>query len=107
MELFAISVVASRVQTMKDHQAPEAESAAELADVFCRNARRRVTQLFGELWHNDDDLNYEAAQAVMDERYAWLESGILTMEEVDAARARRQAGATATSVEELLEAAHR
>ncbi|MCC6142461.1 MAG: acyl-CoA dehydrogenase family protein [Candidatus Hydrogenedentes bacterium] len=90
MELFAISVVAARVQTMKDHKSAEAESAAELADLFCRNARRRVTQLFRDLWYNDDDLNYDVAQGVMDQRYAWLERGIITMDEADAARAARQ-----------------
>ena len=40
-------------------------------------ARRRADALFGELWANDDDSRYRAAQNVLDGRYKWLEEGIL------------------------------
>jgi len=40
-------------------------------------ARRRADALFGELWANDDDSRYQAAQNVLDGRYKWLEEGIL------------------------------
>ena len=34
-------------------------------------------QLFGELWHNDDDADREAAAKLLDGRYRWLEEGIV------------------------------
>ena len=33
--------------------------------------------LFHELWANDDDSRYRAAQKVLEGRYAWLEEGML------------------------------
>ena len=53
-----------------------AESALELADLFCRQARRRADVLFEELWHNDDDLNTKRAFEVLDGRYDWVEEGV-------------------------------
>jgi hypothetical protein len=55
----------------------DADSAFELAALFCKGARRRVDRLFDELWHNDDADNYAAAQAVLSGRYTWAEGGIL------------------------------
>ena len=40
-------------------------------------AKRRADALFGELWANDDDSRYSAAQKVLEGRYKWLEEGIL------------------------------
>ena len=42
------------------------EEAIELADLFCSQARRRADALFHELWANDDDAGYSAAQKVLD-----------------------------------------
>ncbi|MBV8220153.1 MAG: acyl-CoA dehydrogenase, partial [Solirubrobacterales bacterium] len=50
--------------------------AQELAELFCRQAKRRAETLFGELWDNDDDAGHEAARHVLDGRYRWLEQGI-------------------------------
>src|SRR3712207_7306685 len=47
-----------------------------LADLFCRQARRRADALFAELWSNDDDRSYGLAQKLMDGRYTWIEEGI-------------------------------
>jgi hypothetical protein len=55
----------------------EADSAIELANLFCKGARRRVDRLFHDLWRNDDSDNYAAAQAVLTGRYTWAEGGIL------------------------------
>jgi hypothetical protein len=51
--------------------------AEELADLFCRQARRRVDQAFHDLWHNDDDAEYRAALNILDGRYTFAEDGIL------------------------------
>ncbi len=83
-ELFAItaSCVHARTIAEEDAAAPSepagrGETAYELADLFCNQARRRVDQLFHDLWQNDDTANYDAAQKVLEDRYAWLEEGVL------------------------------
>ena len=49
----------------------------ELADTFCRAARRRVDALFAGDRINDDAHDYQAARGVLDGRYTWLESGVV------------------------------
>ncbi|MGI8305676.1 acyl-CoA dehydrogenase family protein [Saccharopolyspora hattusasensis] len=71
-ELYAMS--ASCVHARSAGQDP---SAVELADAFCRQARRRVETLFRQLWHNTDAADRGLAQRVLDGRYSWLEEGIL------------------------------
>ena len=53
------------------------DEAVELAQLFCAMAKRRAEILFHELWANDDDSRYSAAQKLLDGRYTWLEEGIL------------------------------
>ena len=55
----------------------DGQGAVELAVLFCRGSRRRVDHLFSELWHNDDEDNYRAAQKVLSGGYTWAEGGIL------------------------------
>jgi alkylation response protein AidB-like acyl-CoA dehydrogenase len=76
-ELFAIASTVVYANTLETERADRAEGAGELADVFCRQARRRVDRLFHELWSNDDQRNYRAAREVLDGRFKWLEEGIL------------------------------
>ena len=64
-ELFAISATVCYAE------------AIELAELFCAMAKRRAENLFGELFDNDDDARYKAAQNVLDGRYRWLEEGIV------------------------------
>jgi alkylation response protein AidB-like acyl-CoA dehydrogenase len=49
----------------------------ELADAFCRQARRRVDTLFDRLWDNSDSHDVRLARYVLDGRYTFLEEGIL------------------------------
>ncbi|TDD07579.1 acyl-CoA dehydrogenase [Saccharopolyspora terrae] len=53
------------------------ESAIELADAFCNQSRRRVEQLFGRLWRNTDADDRVIARQVLENRYQWLEHGVL------------------------------
>jgi alkylation response protein AidB-like acyl-CoA dehydrogenase len=76
-ELFAMASSVTRAQAMQEAGLPEADKAAELADLFCRNARRKVARLFRALWANDDVRKYKVAMRVLDGQHAWLESGIL------------------------------
>jgi alkylation response protein AidB-like acyl-CoA dehydrogenase len=75
-ELFAIAAAVCYADTIgREHPDRKAE-AAELAALFCEQAKRRAETLFNELWSNDDDANYAAAQRVLAGRYTWLEDGI-------------------------------
>jgi alkylation response protein AidB-like acyl-CoA dehydrogenase len=85
-EMFAMAASVARVQSMRDEGRADAENAAELADLFCRNARRKVSGLFRALWRNDDVRKYKVALKVLDGRHAWLETGILTLEDRKAAQ---------------------
>ena len=77
-ELFAMSCAVVRADTIGRQERPEvAAQARELADLFCRQAHRRVDALFHELWHNDDDHQYEVALDLLRGRYLWFEDGIL------------------------------
>jgi len=73
-ELFAMSAACVRAELI-------GESAAELADVFCRQARLRVERLFDSLWANTDDADSRVAAATLEGRYAWLEAGVLDQSE--------------------------
>jgi alkylation response protein AidB-like acyl-CoA dehydrogenase len=76
-ELFAMASSASRAHAMAEAGEADAAKAAELADLFCRGARRKVARLFRELWANDDVLKYRVAVRVLDGQHAWLEKGTL------------------------------
>jgi hypothetical protein len=79
-ELFAMAASVCRAKALADGKRPEAAEAADLADLFCRTARRRVARLFEDLWSNDDVAKYRAALDVLGGRHAWLERGILGLE---------------------------
>ncbi len=60
-----------------DGKAQRAAGEFELADQACRLARRRVRAAFASLFRNDDVTTYRLARRVLDDRYAWLEEGIV------------------------------
>jgi alkylation response protein AidB-like acyl-CoA dehydrogenase len=76
-ELFAIASAAVYADTIAREHPDQRRAAYELADLFARQARRRVDTLFTALWHNDDTGGYETAQNLLDGRYTFLEEGIL------------------------------
>ena len=67
-------MTAACVRAQRDRADP---TAVELADAFCRQARVRAEQRFDQLWHNCDDSDVRLARGVLDDRYTWLEDGIL------------------------------
>ncbi len=79
-ELFAMASSVSRAQALREAGHADAENAAELADLFCRNSRRRVVRLFQDLWSNDDVRKYKVALKVLDGKHAWLEEGSLGLD---------------------------
>jgi hypothetical protein len=72
-ELFAMAATITRTHAMLREGHPEAENAAELCELFCRSARRKVRRLFHELWFNDDDFKYKVASGVLKGKQLWLE----------------------------------
>ncbi|HUO69619.1 MAG TPA: acyl-CoA dehydrogenase family protein [Solirubrobacteraceae bacterium] len=76
-ELFAIASAVVYADTIAREHPDRRRAAHELADLFARQARRRIDALFTALWHNDDAAGYETAQSLLDGRYAWLEEGVL------------------------------
>jgi len=73
-ELFAMAASCVRAQALRERHG---ESAVELADAFCQQARRRVEELFTRLWHNTETRDRALARAVLDGSYTWLEDGVL------------------------------
>ncbi|TYK49643.1 acyl-CoA dehydrogenase family protein [Actinomadura decatromicini] len=82
-ELFAMSAVCVRAHAEADggglgmDGAAPGPSALKLADVFCRQARVRVEELFEGLWRNTDALDVKLARAVLDGEFTWVEQGVL------------------------------
>jgi hypothetical protein len=75
-ELLAMSATVSRAQ-MLFQKDPTDPSPLELADLFCRQARRRVNEKFHAVWFNDDVRAYAVARKVIDDKLEWLEAGIV------------------------------
>jgi alkylation response protein AidB-like acyl-CoA dehydrogenase len=78
-ELFVMSAAVVKAQLLATQDPEDAATARELADLFCRGARRRVNRLFSDIWFNDDAENYTGAQEVLAGRHTWLESGVLDL----------------------------
>ena len=77
-ELFAMAASCVRAQTLRQDGDL---GAAQLADVFCRQARLRVERLFDALWQNTDAADVRLAKAVLAGQHSWLESGVLDQSE--------------------------
>ncbi|OHV02039.1 acyl-CoA dehydrogenase family protein [Mycobacterium talmoniae] len=77
-ELFAMSAACVRAEAQR---AAGVTEGYELADAFCQQATLRVEALFAALWTNTDDTDTRLARAVLDDRYTWLEDGILDISE--------------------------
>lgn len=83
-ELFAMAATCARATRDGAANPPERANAIELADVFCRQARRRVEEKFHAVWHNDDVATYAVARTVLDGGFTWLEAGMVKMPEWEA-----------------------
>ncbi|MBN6058214.1 acyl-CoA dehydrogenase family protein [Nonomuraea sp. RK-328] len=73
-ELFAMTAVCVRAE---EDAADLGRRPYELADTFCRQARRRADALFARLWDNSDSADVRLARYVLDGRYGFLEEGVL------------------------------
>ncbi|MFD5113755.1 acyl-CoA dehydrogenase family protein [Streptomyces sp. NPDC058391] len=75
-ELFAMSAACVRAELLRT-SGEHGREAYQLADVFCRQARIRVEELFNRLWSNTDELDRKVVSGVLSGTYAWLEEGII------------------------------
>ena len=63
----------ARAHAMSRTGSADAAHAISLADVFCRGSRRKVDQLFAELWGNHDVEAYRTAIDVLEGEHVWME----------------------------------
>jgi hypothetical protein len=73
-ELFAMAVTCARADMLAKQGQPE---AIELADLFCRDARRRVRAIFRRVFDNDDVATYAVARDVLAGKHVWMEKGMV------------------------------
>jgi len=73
-ELFAMAASVTRAHAMRKARMAESKKAGDLADLFCRQARRKIKRLFADLWSNDDARKYRLASEVLKGRHVWLEA---------------------------------
>lgn len=76
-ELFVMAATCVRAME-KVRVNPTDGSPIQLADVFCRQARRRVKDRFRALFRNDDVATYRVATNLLAGEYSWLEEGMIT-----------------------------
>jgi hypothetical protein len=82
-DLFAMSAAVSRADGLRRSKSPEAKSAVELADVFCRMTRRRIESAFAAIRSNDDIRKYRTARRFLDGEHKWLERGMTPMADLE------------------------
>ncbi|MDH2393722.1 acyl-CoA dehydrogenase family protein [Streptomyces sp. HNM0663] len=75
-ELFAMSAACVRAELLRT-QGDHGRAARQLADVFCRQARIRVEELFDRLWTNTDELDRKVVRSVLSGEHTWLEEGVI------------------------------
>jgi alkylation response protein AidB-like acyl-CoA dehydrogenase len=75
-ELFAITATCVRAQDDLRKNGAD-RSPYQLADVFCRHSRRKIEKLFEDVRSNSDPETYELARGILDEKFTWLENGIV------------------------------
>jgi alkylation response protein AidB-like acyl-CoA dehydrogenase len=76
-EIFAMAATCVRAEMIRSTDPADGAAAYELADLFCRQSRLRVAELFRRLWHNTDDADRELTDRLLKGRYAWVEQGVL------------------------------
>ncbi len=75
-DLFAMSAAISYARALVK-QNPKDKTPIQLADLFCRQARRRIAALDCAIWCHDDARTYKLACRVLDGQMTWLEKGCI------------------------------
>ena len=74
-ELFAMAAAVARADRLHSLDSEIYSGVIELADIFCRQSKRRVKSTFRAISSNDDAATYKFAQRVVEGEYEWLEEG--------------------------------
>src|SRR5713101_1340104 len=80
-ELFAMAATCARAEGLRARDPAAGARAVRLADVFCRQARRRVRAKFSGLRRNEDVPTYKLAQEILAGEHRWLERDIVELSE--------------------------
>lgn len=75
-ELFAMSATCSRA-LMLVYKNKQDKTPMELADLFCRQSRRRIKHSFSALSSNNDVDEYSLARKMLKGELTWMEEGIM------------------------------
>ena len=76
-DLFAMIAAVSRAQTMRRAGVEGGAEAVELADLCCRNLRRRIAVCFRAIWHNEDEVKHRVSRRILEGRHRWMEQGVI------------------------------
>jgi hypothetical protein len=83
MELFVLTTAVSRAKSLADAGAPEAKGATELADLFGRDAKRRVKRILADMsifrtfLPDHDAAKTEVGKRILAGDHRWLERGTM------------------------------
>lgn len=75
VDAFAMTSALARAEMLVKKN-PSDTSPMELADLYCREARRRMDRNFRDIWSNEDRRTYRTARNVLEGKLSWLEEGI-------------------------------
>lgn len=78
-ELFAMSATCAYATAQAKNE--DREGALDLADVFCRQARRRVDEHVRLLGDKNQKAANSLAERLLNGRYSWLEEGVIAAED--------------------------
>ncbi len=78
-DLFAMAAAVSRARQLEKGGSDRGAKAVRLADLFCRDMRRRIERRFEDLRSNDDPQKYRVAQEILESQHEWLERGLAPM----------------------------
>lgn len=79
-ELFVMTATCVRARQLVTAR-PTDTSPTTLADLFCRQSRRRIEDALAHLFDNDDGATSRVARQTMDGRFTWLEEGVVSLAE--------------------------
>ncbi|MBI2082634.1 MAG: acyl-CoA dehydrogenase family protein [Deltaproteobacteria bacterium] len=75
-DLFAMAASCSRAITLSKQNNAD-RTPLQLADLFCRIAKRRIKRAFKEIWSNEDAKTYSVARGLLEGQMGWLTTGII------------------------------
>lgn len=80
-EMYAMSAAIVMAEAMRK-QAPGDSTPVELADHFCKGARRRIAAAFRAVGDNDDVAGYRLARRIFEGDARWLEAGVFNVDDL-------------------------